>query len=111
MGIRANDWAPQDNSYANFVEQDGAKGKGTKPVTQLFRKTMREYLPGDANLPLQQLALLSSLSSSPNSITLNGMRRKQYVEDALACLKQPVFCDKQVKQMYKGMLQIAEELG
>ncbi|CAD7928501.1 unnamed protein product [Amoebophrya sp. A120] len=107
MTIRAHDWAHADSS-AEFVEKQ-------MPMQRLFAQIFREQLTGENKtvqaLKLQQQALLVAASSSNNGVVLNGMRKSQYVQQALEVLRVPCLSHKTATALYRRMQELALELG
>ncbi|CAD7925510.1 unnamed protein product [Amoebophrya sp. A25] len=112
MTVRAHDWAHADSS-AEFVDKP-------MPLQKLLRKTMTEQLAvpstesqgqqGD-HLKLQQMALLVAASASTQGIALNGMRKTEYVQDALDVLKMEPLSKGTLKQLLQRFRSLSRELG
>lgn len=111
MGVRSHEWAhAEDDAHARFSGHQ-------KPLQQLFRKVMAEEMEAagtiDEGLSLASLTLLlsSSASNKARAITLNGMRRERYVEEAVKVLQTPLVKGEVVKRVYTRFRALATELG
>jgi len=109
-GVSSGDWGRGGASHLKLRE---ARPMGA--VESLMQRVLLDALFGSElpspAPPLQQVALRLAASGPSVSCTLCGVRTEQYLQDAIAVLKEPPFSTERVTNALGAVRSAAEELG